>query len=263
MEWYYAVGGQRVGPVAPAEFEALVRNGVIKTDTLVWRQGMANWQAYGTLAGAAGAAVDAGAAAAGIDDGTEVCAVSGKRYPRREMIQFEGKWISAEHRDGYFQRMREGVGQPGQMLYGGFWLRLLAKILDGIIVNVVCMVVNMMLAVLLLGSMNYFTAQANPENIGPFLLFQAATMLVNIGIGLGYMIFFVRKFDATPGKLALGLKLVRADGASLTVGRIVGRYFAEMLSGIILFIGYIIAGFDEQKRTLHDRICDTRVIKAR
>ena len=63
--------------------------------------------------------------------------------------------------------------------------------------------------------------------------------------------------------MALGLKLVRADGASLTVGRIIGRFFAEMLSWIILFIGYIMAGFDEQKRALHDRICDTRVIKTR
>ncbi len=263
MEWYYAVGGQRVGPVAPAEFETLVRNGVIKPDTLVWRQGMANWQAYGTLAGETVGPIDVAAATPVVDDGTEMCAVSGKRYPRREMIQFDGKWISAEHRDVYFQRIREGVAQPGQMVYGGFWLRFLAKILDGIIVNVVCMVVNLMLAFLLLGSMNYFTAQADPQNIGPFLLFQAASMLVNIGIGVGYMIFFVRKFDATPGKMALGLKLVRADGASLTVGRIIGRYFAEMLSGIILFIGYIIAGFDEQKRSLHDRICDTRVIKAR
>ena len=92
--------------------------------------------------------VIAGGAAS--DDGTELCAVSGKRYPRREMIQFEGKWISAEHRDAFFQRMREGVVQPGHLVYAGFWLRFLAKFLDGIIINVMCMVVNMLLAVLLL-----------------------------------------------------------------------------------------------------------------
>jgi len=267
MEWYYAVGGQRVGPVAPADFETLVRNGVIKTDTLVWRQGMANWQAYGTIAGGAApvAAGGAEAVATGVatDDGTEVCAASGKRYPRREMIQFEGKWISAEHRDAFFQRMREGVAQPGQFVYAGFWVRFLAKFLDGIIINVVCIVLNMLLAVLLLGSMNYFTAKAEPGNLAPFLIFQAVTMVLNTAIGLGYAIFFIRKFSATPGKMALGLKLVRADGSPLTVGRIVGRYFSEVVSSIILFIGYIMAGFDEEKRALHDRICDTRVIKAR
>ncbi|HET6371045.1 MAG TPA: RDD family protein, partial [Nitrospiria bacterium] len=40
-----------------------------------------------------------------------------------------------------------------------------------------------------------------------------------------------------------------------------GRYFAEILSGIILCIGYIMAAFDDEKRALHDRICGTRVIK--
>jgi uncharacterized RDD family membrane protein YckC len=40
-----------------------------------------------------------------------------------------------------------------------------------------------------------------------------------------------------------------------------GRHFAEMLSGILLGIGYLMIAFDDEKRALHDRICDTRVIK--
>ena len=46
-------------------------------------------------------------------------------------------------------------------------------------------------------------------------------------------------------------------------GRAVGRYFAQWLSAFILYIGYIIAGFDSEKRALHDHICDTRVIYTR
>jgi uncharacterized RDD family membrane protein YckC len=49
--------------------------------------------------------------------------------------------------------------------------------------------------------------------------------------------------------------------APITAGRAAGRYFAKMISSMILMIGYIIAGFDSQKRALHDIICDTRVIK--
>jgi uncharacterized RDD family membrane protein YckC len=63
--------------------------------------------------------------------------------------------------------------------------------------------------------------------------------------------------------MALGLKVVRADGTALTTGRIIGRHFAEWLSSLILAIGYIMAAFDDQKRALHDRICDTRVIRSR
>lgn len=257
MEWYYAVGGQRVGPVSQADFDRLAHEGVIKPDTLVWRQGLAAWQPLSSVAAGAG---EAGAPPTLGDDGTEMCAVSGKRYPRREMIQFEGKWISAEHRDAYFQRIREGVIQPGNVVYAGFWRRLVAKIVDGIVIWVVSMIVNVLLVFVFFGSFN-IAAQADPKNLTPFLLFQGFSVLLNIAMALAYSIFFIRRFNATPGKMALGLKLLRADGTSLSVGRIVGRYFAEMISSIILFIGYILAAFDEQKRALHDHICDTRVVK--
>jgi uncharacterized RDD family membrane protein YckC len=61
--------------------------------------------------------------------------------------------------------------------------------------------------------------------------------------------------------MALNLKVVRPDGSPLSLGRAFARYFAKVLSGLILGIGFIMAGFDSQKRALHDRLCDTRVIK--
>ena len=61
----------------------------------------------------------------------------------------------------------------------------------------------------------------------------------------------------------LPMKLLRADGSHLTAGRIIGRYFAELLSAMVLYIGYIMVGFDQEKKSLHDLICDTRVIKTR
>jgi uncharacterized RDD family membrane protein YckC len=87
--------------------------------------------------------------------------------------------------------------------------------------------------------------------------------VINLTTGVLYYWFFLSHYSATPGKMALGLKVIRPDGSPLTGGRIVGRYFAEMLSGMILAIGYIMAGFDDERRALHDRICDTRVIKIR
>jgi uncharacterized RDD family membrane protein YckC len=61
--------------------------------------------------------------------------------------------------------------------------------------------------------------------------------------------------------MVLGLKVVTANGGLISVGRAFGRYFAQILSGLILGIGYIMAAFDEQKRALHDHICGTRVIR--
>jgi uncharacterized RDD family membrane protein YckC len=74
-------------------------------------------------------------------------------------------------------------------------------------------------------------------------------------------IFFVGKYGATPGKMACRLKIVESEGGKVTYARAVGRHFAKYISMITLYIGFLMAAFDEQKRSLHDRICDTRVIR--
>jgi uncharacterized RDD family membrane protein YckC len=88
-------------------------------------------------------------------------------------------------------------------------------------------------------------------------------MLTDTAITAAYFTFFVGALAASPGKLALGLKVVRPDGSAVGYGRALGRYFAGILSWMILFIGYIMVAFDSEKRGLHDMICDTRVIKTR
>jgi uncharacterized RDD family membrane protein YckC len=250
MQWYYSIDGQRLGPVAQAEFERLAREGVIKPETLVWRQGMKEWQPY--------AAVQLEET-----DDTAVCAVSGKRYPKREMIQYEGKWISAEHRDAFFQRLREGVVAPQDFVYGNFLPRLVAKILDGIIGGVIGVCCNMFVAMMIMGNPNYFGRNLQHAGTQKLLLFQVITTPLGIILGVAYAWFFISRYDATPGKMALGLKIVRPDGSKLSTGRIIGRHFAEWISAMILCIGYLMAGFDEERRALHDRICDTRVIKVK
>jgi uncharacterized RDD family membrane protein YckC len=86
--------------------------------------------------------------------------------------------------------------------------------------------------------------------------------LIDLAIATTYEGYFVGRFAATPGKMALNLKVIRPDGGRVSYGRAVGRYFGKLLSGLILCIGHIMAGFDSQKRALHDLLCDTRVIKA-
>jgi uncharacterized RDD family membrane protein YckC len=261
MQWYYAVNNQRQGPLAESEFEKLVADGIVKGDTLVWRTGMAEWRPYASVAATL-------PPAPGTGDDTAVCAVSGQRYPKREMIQYEGQWISAEHRDTFFQRLREGVvtsnadGMPGPHGYGGFWERFVAKFLDGLIVGVVSVLLNVTLSAIIFSTPNYI-AGVREGTEGQRLAFQLTSNVIGIALGLSYAIFFIRRYSATPGKMALGLKLVRADGSPLSVGRIVARHFAEWLSAFTLTIGYVMAAFDDEKRSLHDRICDTRVIKTR
>jgi uncharacterized RDD family membrane protein YckC len=252
MPWHYAVGGQQKGPVTDDEFNQLVSSGTVRADTLVWKDGWPEWRAYGTVSVGGDSAADADSA---------VCVVSGRRLPKSEMLEFEGRWVSAEHKDEFFQRLREGVSLSNDVVYATFGRRFLAKLIDGVILFAINMMIGGVLGAVLLGSVT----RSNPGAAAPvILLVQVLIQLVGITFSLGYAIFFIRKYDATPGKKALGLRLVRADGSKLSKGRIVGRYFAEWISSMILMIGYLMASFDkEQHRALHDRIVDTRVIDVR
>ncbi|EIQ01711.1 putative membrane protein [Opitutaceae bacterium TAV1] len=263
MQWYYSHNGQQAGPVPQADFDNLVHSGVITPSTLVWREGMSEWRPASEVGVSAAAppiplpaagnpSVAAPAGDAAPDPDTAVCAVSGQRYPKSQMIQYEGKWIGAAHRDEFFQRLREGVGQRGDVRYAGFWIRFVALFIDGI-----CLLPATIVLVFVFGMV--FPFLAGPESPGAIILSQMAINAVSVVIAICYELFFIRKFDATPGKLAVGIRLLRADGSKLSVGRIIGRYFAKMVSGIILCIGYILAAFDSEKRALHDHMCDTRV----
>jgi uncharacterized RDD family membrane protein YckC len=172
-----------------------------------------------------------------------ICSQCGLVFRKDELIKFGDSLVCAGCKPMYVQRLREGVIPAGEMVYGGFWIRFGAKFIDGIIVGI---------AGFLLGLLGGFVG----GRVAPLIANLAAWVL-----NIAYVIYFLGKYSATPGKMACGLKVVRPDGEAISYGRACGRFFAEFLSSLILGIGYIIAAFDKEKRSLHDRICDTRVVK--
>jgi uncharacterized RDD family membrane protein YckC len=274
MNWYYANAGQQVGPVSESDFDGLVRAGTVKADTLVWREGMANWQAYGTVvagpgataaspdgasASVAGAAV-AATAASGLTApaGGFVCAECGRAFPPDEVIRYGTVAVCASCKPIFLQKLREGVASPTGLQYGGFWIRFAALFVDSMIL----FVVSFLLDTIILG-VTGLKEKLTPNNLAQMLLVQGLLALLNLVIRVAYETWFVGKFGATPGKMACRLKVVTPDGGPVSYARAFGRSLGKILSGLILGIGYLMAAFDDQKRTLHDRICDTRVIKNR
>ena len=82
MKWYYAVGEERKGPVSEEEFQRLVQQGVISSQTLIWRDGLANWQPYGGgLPPPTPGSVPAGSV---------VCANCQRTFPESEIISLVG-----------------------------------------------------------------------------------------------------------------------------------------------------------------------------
>jgi uncharacterized RDD family membrane protein YckC len=140
--------------------------------------------------------------------------------------------------------------------FGGFWIRAVARLIDGLILSFSAMILVVPLAIML-----GFVARPDRFLMGPTaLLVQGTFFLGSTAIAATYETYFVSTRGATPGKMALGLKVIRADGSPVPVNVAFGRYLAQMLSGIFM-IGYIMAAFDVEKRALHDRICQTRVIR--
>ena len=244
MDWYYAKDDQQLGPIDQAQFDALVSEGAIGLSTLVWHQDLADWQPYGEVATQASPAPAAA--------GRASCAECGRSFPVDEMVSYSGSYVCAECKPIFFQRVREGVPLDQGFEYGGFWIRFGALIIDNIIVSVV------QVPLVFLAAM---AAASSPESAGA--VYSLLSLLLTYVLPIGYTVFFLGKFAATPGKMACGLKVVRPAGERITYLRAFGRTLAEMLSALILFIGYIMAAFDDEKRTLHDRICDTRVVRTR
>ncbi|MCD6052750.1 MAG: domain containing protein [Verrucomicrobia bacterium] len=107
--------------------------------------------------------------------------------------------------------------------------------------------------------MVYGAAGATNEAGVPIVVMLTAG--VEFIISIAYTIFFIGAYGATPGKMACKIRVVNPDGSKVSYAKATGRAFAEMLSGCFCAVGYIMAAFDAEKRSLHDRICATRVIR--
>ena len=194
------------------------------------------------------------------------CGECRRPYPVDDMARFGDLLICGNCKYAYAQKLREGVVVARSMEFAGFWIRVAAAIIDGIILAVVGSILQFAFlgSVITTPRIQPGTAP-RPEDIlamfGPMLGALGLLLLLNTAIHACYEGFFVAKAGATPGKMVVGLKVVRPDGSPLALGRAFGRYFAKMLSSLILGIGYIMVAFDNEKRGLHDMICDTRVMK--
>ncbi len=267
MNWYYASQGRRVGPVDDTEFEALVETGAITQDTLVWNETLSKWTPYGALGKSAASSQpqaerqqqaqqqeqqrERPAVAFAQKNGT--CSECGNLFAQDDMIRYQNVWVCANCKPIFVQKLKEGADVSGAMVFAGFWERFAAKFLDGLIQGVVNMVLGVVINLALF-------ALAGREKNAPIAI-MVFSQLFQLALAAAYATFFIGKYGATPGKMALGLKVVTSGEGEVSYARALGRYFAVGLSWLTLTIGFLMSIWDDEKRTLHDRICDTRVIK--
>ena len=151
--------------------------------------------------------------------------------------------------------------------YAGFWKRVAAYLIDGVIIYIVSVMINIILVVALgintalLSSFanNYSFAESSiPAELVTYYL---VAILINVIISwLYFALMESSSKQGTIGKLAVGIKVTDYDGNKISFIRATGRYFGKIISSFILGIGFLMAGFTERKQALHDYLASTYVV---
>ena len=144
----------------------------------------------------------------------------------------------------------------GQPRYAGFWIRFGAYFIDGILLNILNWVVIFAFGVT---DMYADTLMGDPEamDLSAFAAPYGLIFVLNIVYWAGLT---SSSYQATLGKMALGLKVTSVYGERITFINALGRYLSKIISAMILMIGFIMAGFDSKKQGLHDKMANTLVV---
>ncbi|MDR5684376.1 MAG: RDD family protein [Armatimonadota bacterium] len=134
-------------------------------------------------------------------------------------------------------------GVPVGAEYAGFWRRLAALLIDGVVVGLAGGVV--------LRSLGLQT----DDPLG-------AGNLAAIVIGwLYFALLESSPAQATVGKMVLGIVVTDLAHNRISFARATGRHFGKILSAVILFIGFLMAAFTERKQALHDIVAGCLVMR--
>lgn len=145
--------------------------------------------------------------------------------------------------------------------YAGFWIRFVAYFLDSIILSAV------FTPLFLIFCMPYILRMARAGDLEqgpPPELFGIVFMLIPVFWVLHWLyegLLTSSRWQGTIGKRILRLKVTDDFGNRITFARSTGRFFAKILSGMVLYVGFIMVAFMERKRGLHDIICSTQVLR--
>jgi uncharacterized RDD family membrane protein YckC len=291
-QWYYSdYERNRLGPVAASDLADLHRAGQLQPDTLVWREGMANWRAWREVMQIALAEAEGrthpSQEAAPLSSGVNPYAMA--EAATSKSPDAEAKPISAGV-DPYevvtpraygndpstpYAPPRATLGRDqydyvrgGEVVYAGFLKRLAAMTIDGFVMMAVYFVLVMVFMLVGVAGVGLGSA-FRPDS------------LASTGLGIGlilvmYVLPIIAQFayftwmhassyQATLGKMAVGIKVVDADGARIGTGRALGRYagffFFTLLSCYLAaIVSAFTSGLTDRKQALHDMAASTLVV---
>jgi len=240
MEIWIGRDGERHGPYKEDDVREWLRSGKVSPADLAWYEGLADWQPLSVLfrndVPGTATAVDAPQAAPGAP------------------LQALPQTTAAALED-----------------HAGFWKRVAAYILDAIILYIP----NLFIMKAMGGDAAQETMKqavmAAPGDLHVMMtayeqFYSTMSTAVIITTVLAWLYFAVCEsspWQATVGKLALGIRVTDMHGNRISIPRALGRYAAKYLSTLILCIGFLMVGWTRRKQGLHDMIAGTLVLNGR
>lgn len=152
------------------------------------------------------------------------------------------------------------------MNYAGFWKRFAAFLIDSLLIGAVVGIIMMVFGVGIWSSMSGTDMQqmdqegANAMAAGMIGGLMTMILVAAAAQWLYFALMESSSKQATLGKMALGIIVTDMNGNKISFGRATGRYFGKILSGVILYIGYLMVAFTEKKQGLHDMIAGCLVV---
>ena len=161
--------------------------------------------------------------------------------------------LNAEHDERCLRCDAPLRAQAASVLYGGFWRRFWACMLDGIVLGFASMFVY--------GAGIVIVRSLSPEIEDPVKALLIPQLVANTLINAFYFIYFHALTGQTVGKLALGLKVVNRDGGAIGFGRATVRYFGSLISLLFAGLGFAWIAFDGRKQGWHDKMAGSFVVR--
>lgn len=318
MVWYYADRGSQRGPLSDEEFDALLKEGRLTRDTLVWKDGMENWTPLGELpqsslipsppedsiTGPAAPAQDPTQPFqhSGLfrSDADIPCMQCGRTQNAQDLIihgniklcrDCNTQMFGTGAAQGYQPPHSTPFGNPSvnptpiqypnaaAIEYPAIWRRVAAKFIDNIIIFMVQMaaVVLFKLDALLKYVSEAGKGWESTKEAAEQFTYETRYLVFTVMIfTVLYNTLLVRFYGASLGKMILSLRVIKADGtnpgfsqalvrAAIPIllqlpGQVmIGGSFISFVFMFILVYGYLAALFDNERKTLFDRIAGTRV----
>ncbi len=156
---------------------------------------------------------------------------------------------------------------PKEVMYAGFWLRFVAYIIDDLILGLAGFILSLpFIGGIVFSGFRIAEAEDNLESIVPGIagIFGSIFGIILVTFSAGWLYYALMessKNQGTLGKMALSLKVTDMEGNMISFGRASGRYFGKIISGMIMMIGYILAGLTEKKQALHDIMASCLVVR--